>query len=305
MTEHSDTSAGAGMHDLLSDAAEDFLPGTAPYDAILGDARRRVRLRAVGGSVLSLVAIGAAVAVGAGTFGGDTGHASAQSVAAGAGGAAVAPAAGPAQAQAKTQATTPTPPPANNDHYGRTIIAQGDLDGTHWTLTRDLNLKQEANIPPPTSPGQDAKPAQGPTAFDDVYVTGPNGLRDRAAGGGSTAPGHLADLLTHFGRPDSDVSASVTITTVGTGAMDDSLRKEQPSPYGIDFVSGIVSSKVARVRVVFDSGTAQDAQLVAAPAGEDGQYYYLPFKSASRYVSGHVVYYDNQGHVLPSLISQF
>jgi hypothetical protein len=292
MTEHSDTSAQTGLHDLLNDAAGDFFPGTAPYDAIVGDARRRVRLRAVGGSALSLVAIGAAVAVGAGSFSSAAGHASAQTVAAGG-------AASPASPATSTTVAV------NNDHYGKTIVAQGDLDGTHWTLTRDLNIQQNTTIAPPPYAGMDAKPTKGPWAFDDVYVTGPNGLRDRAAAGGSTAPGSLAAILNHFGGTDSDVSAGVSITTLGTGTMDDSWNKEKASPYGIDFVSGIVSSKVTRVQVVFDGGTSRDAKLVPAPSGEDGQYYYLPFKSASSSVSGHVVYYDGQGHVLQSRITDF
>ena len=70
MTEHSDNRVQTGLHDLLTDAAEDFFPGNAPYDAIIGDGRRRVALRAVGGSALGLVAVGAAVAVGAGSFAG-------------------------------------------------------------------------------------------------------------------------------------------------------------------------------------------------------------------------------------------
>jgi hypothetical protein len=296
MTEHSESSTPAGLHDLLSGAAGDFFPGTAPYDAIVGDARRRIRLRAAGGSALSLVAIGAAVAVGTSSFGGAAGHVSdrtpAQSVAAAAGGTPVAP-----------PATTTTTAAVNADHYGKVIVAQGDFDGTHWTLTRDLNLQE--NVAMPGAPGKDAKPVKGPWAFDDVYVTGPNGLRDRAAGGGSTAPGHLAELLNHFGRPDADAAASVTFTTLGTGAMDDSWNKEKASPYGISFLSGIVSSKVARVQAVFADGTSQDTKLVAAPAGEDGQYFYLPFKSTSRQFSGHIVLYDGQGHILRSRVSQF
>lgn|GEM_PF-6595956 len=274
MTEHSDAPVRAVLPDLLNDAAEDFFPGTAPYDAIVGDARRRVRRRAVGGSALSLVAIGAAVAVGAGSFGGATGHASTQAApaAAAAGGGVVAPA-----------AAATTPPAVKPDYLGKTVIAQGDFEGTHWTLTRDLTAR----------------------GFDDVYVTGPNGLRDQAAGGGSTSPGHLADLLNHFGGANADVAASTAVTTLGTGTMDDPGSKDKASPYGIAFLSGIVSSKVVRVQAVFADGTSQDAHLVAAPAGEDGQYYYLPFKSASGHASGHVVYYDGQGHVLQSLISKF
>ncbi|MEY9855881.1 hypothetical protein ABH935_001485 [Catenulispora sp. GAS73] len=70
MTEHSDSTMQTGLRDLLNDAAEDFFPGSAPYGAIVGDGRRRTRVRAVGGSALGLVAVGAAVAVGAGSFAG-------------------------------------------------------------------------------------------------------------------------------------------------------------------------------------------------------------------------------------------
>lgn len=281
MTEHSDTPAQAGLQDLFTDAAEDFFPGTAPFDAIVGQARRRGRTRAVGGTALGVVAVGAAVTVGVGAFGGTTdGKGSAQTVAAAAGGAAaVAPAAAP----------TPTPalaanPPANEVHYGKTVIAQGDLDGTHWTLTRDLHLK-------------------GQIAYDDVYVTGPNGLRDQAGSGGSTS-GPVAGLLGHsFGG--ADPAASISVTALGVGAMDNSWNKEKSSPYGIDFISGVVNSKVGKVEVVFADGTSQDAKLVAAPAGEDGQYFTLAFKSSTWHPSGHVVFRDSQGHILPSQISSF
>ena len=179
MTEYSDTPAQAGLHDLMSGAAEDFFPGTAPYDAIIGDARRRGRVRVVGGSALSLVAIGAAVAVATSSFGGSAGHASAQN--------AVAP--GGAVAAVPPPAAVTKSGPVNNDHYGKTVIAQGDFDGTHWTLTRDLNLQQNGTIPVPPSADKGAKGTNGPwAAFDDVYVTGPNGLRDRAAGGGTRPP---------------------------------------------------------------------------------------------------------------------
>lgn len=292
MTEFNDNAERGSLHDLLTDAAEDFFPGSAPYEAIVGGARRRVRLRAVAGSVLSLAAIGAAVAVGTDGFGGVAGHAPAQAVAAAAGGSPAAPVPPAMMAAA-----------VNADHYGKTIIAQGDFDGTHWTLTRDLNRQENISIPAAPGAEKDAKPAKGPWVFDDVYVTGPNGLRDRATGGGSTAPGHLADLLKHFGDPDADVAVSATVTPLGVGAMDDSRNKEKASPYGIDILSGIVSSKVARVQVVFGAGMTRDAELVAAPADEDGRYFYLPFESTSQQVSVHIVFYDAQGHVLPSRLS--
>lgn len=290
MTEHSDAVETASMRYLLDDTAQAFFPGSAPYGAIVGAARRRIRVRAVGGSVLGLAAIGAAVAIGAGGFGGAD-HAPVQSAAAG----------GVESVPAPVAATTAAAP-ANNDHYGKTVIAQGDFEGTHWTLARDVTLKENTAVP--SGVGTDAKPAKGPWVFDDVYFTGPNGLRDRAAGGGSTAPGHIAEILDRFSRPNADVIASATLTTLGTGALDDSSNKEKPSPYGIDFLSGIVSSKVARVQIVFQDGTSQDAKLVAAPDGEDGQYFYLPFKSPSRDVHGHIALYDGQGQVLHPHLSQ-
>ena len=81
MTEHSDSAVQTGLHDLLNEAAEDFFPGNAPYDAIVGKGRRRAGLRVAGGSALSMVAIGAAVAVGTGTFAGPQGSSPATSAA--------------------------------------------------------------------------------------------------------------------------------------------------------------------------------------------------------------------------------
>jgi hypothetical protein len=294
MTEHGQISTQASLHGMLSDAAGDFFPGTAPYDAIVGEARRRVRLRVAGGSALSLVAIGAAVAVGVSSFGGVAGHASAPT----------GPAAGGIP-QAVPPVVATTTAAVKEDHYGKAVIAQGDFEGTHWTLSRDLHLQENGFVPPTPNAGNDATPTKGPWAFDDVYVTGPNGLRDRAAGGGSTAPGHLAEILNHFGRPDADVVASAVLTALGTGTLDDSRNKEKASPYGIYFLSGIVSSKVARVQVVLADGTPRDAKLVPAPAGEDGQYFYLPIKNSSRQVSGQLAFYDSQGHILQSRCSRF
>jgi len=45
---------------------------------------------------------------------------------------------------------------------------------------------------------------------------------------------------------------------------------------------------------------SQDAKLVASPAGEDGQYFYLPFRSTSWHPDVSFVFYDGQGHILPS-----
>lgn len=59
------------------------------------------------------------------------------------------------------------------------------------------------------------------------------------------------------------------------------------------------------MQVVFDDGASKDAVLFTAPAGEDGQYYCLPFKGASDGYNGHVVFYDSQGHVLNSRFAQF
>ena len=144
---------------------------------------------------------------------------------------------------------------------------------------------------------------KGPEAVDDVYVTGPNGLRDRVPVGGGINAGRLDFLLSHFRSPGADVAAGAGVATLGTGSMDNSSNnsnKEKASPCGIDFASGIVSSKVARVQVVFGDGTSQDAKLVASPAGEDGQYFYLPFRSTSWHPDVSFVFYDGQGHILPS-----
>lgn len=289
------------IREVLGDGIGEEPPIVGGPAAVFAAARSQaVRTRAVTGA-LSMVAV-LGVAAGAVAFSGGSGGASDRVSAASGGARPGAAAAGGAAAAVPAVATTPATPTVDNDRYGKTVVAQGDFDGTHWTLTRDLNLQEKAAIP---APGKDAKATKEQSAFDDVYITGPNGLRDRAAGGGNTAPGHLAEILNHFGRQGADVAASTSVTTLGTGTMDDPWKKDKASPYGIDFVSGIVSSKVARVQVVLDGGTSADAKLVAAPAGEDGQYFFLPFKAASGHVRGHVVFYDDQGQVLPSLISQF
>ncbi|WP_194906713.1 hypothetical protein [Catenulispora rubra] len=288
MTEHSDARRQVDLRHRLNDAAGDFIPASAPYDAIVGEARRRTRVRAIGGSALGVMALGAAVAVGVSSFAGGP----APSAAAGtAGTAGSQPAPVATTVELSGAATTP-----DADHYGKTVIAQGDFNGVHWTLTRDLNRRNGIAVPQP--PGASGA-AKGSEAFDDVYFTGPNALRDRAGAGGSTAPGNLSELLNHFRSSNPDIVSSIGTTNLGVGSMDDSRNKEKASPYGITFLNGIVSSKVARVQVVFDSGTTEDATLVAAPAGEDGRYFYLPFATSSWHgPSGKVVYYDAKGNVL-------
>ena len=229
------------------------------------------------------------MAVGVSAFGGPSGSGGSKARAVGAGSL---PATAPTTA-APSSAPLVAP---ETDHYGRTVVAQGDFKGVHWTLTRDLNRKDGVTIPTP--PGASG-PQKGSWADDDVYFTAANGLRDRAGAGGGTTPGHLAELLDHFGTPNSGIVASVGTTNLGVGSMDDSWKKENPSPYRISFLSGIVSSKVARVKVVFPDGTSQDAALVASPAGEDGQYFYLPFENGG-WTSPNVtvLYYDAKGTVL-------
>ncbi|GAA2050457.1 hypothetical protein GCM10009839_66150 [Catenulispora yoronensis] len=303
MTEHSDDAQQAGLRTLLTGAAEDVLPASAPYDAIVGDARRRIRVRAIGGSALSVVALGAAVAVGVSSFAGGADATRAASGGNGPGAAALTPATSPGAQAAKPQAAPPTTPvapfaptstPAEEPiHYGKTVIAQGVFKGVPWTLARELTKKDGVVVP---VPGGETKQTM---VFDDTYFVGPNSLRDRGAGGGGTSPDNISALLKHFSYPNADLASSTSVTCLGVGAMDNSWKKENSSPYGISFVSGIVAAKVARVQVVFKDGTTQDATLVAAPADEDGKYFYLPFANQSWHSpGGTLVYYDAQGKVL-------
>jgi hypothetical protein len=260
--------------------------------AIVATGRRRGRTRVVGGSALGVAAVGAAVAVGAASFGGGT--AGAASAAAGTS----TLTSHPTNAQAKTATPTPTKPanttvavPHGEDFakdYGTTTIASGQLGGTTWKLQRTLRASTSAD------PNGNQDPCN-PAPYEEVYIETPDGVHvdvDARPGVCDMKKGPVAPWR-HFLYPGAPVYYDAIATVDAPG-------KEQGSKYG-SLVSGLVDdTKIAKVVLKFDDGRAPvTAQMVKAPAPENGAFFYIPLTDKGpENIPGQLVFYDAAGNVV-------
>jgi hypothetical protein len=287
-----------GLGSRLWAGVEELPVGSAPVGAIVADGRARGRRRTVGATTLGVVAAGAAVAVGltqagsgrpagalgqapaAGTVGttGTTGTTGAGPLA-------------PGQAQAKAPTSVPTDP--FSAAYGTTTLASGSLGGTTWQLVRAISpggVMERTPLPCEKAKGQYV-------LHEDLYVQTPDGVRVGADVGDSMActtaqaGGTPWDHTEQFKLSPLVSARSVRIDTRG---------KEDSSAYGSVLVGLVDESRIAKVQLRFHDGRpTATAQLVKAPAPENGTYFYfaLPDKDWNEgRLPGNLEFFDAAGH---------
>jgi hypothetical protein len=255
------------------------------------------RMRALGGVAFGVVAVGAAVAVGASTFGGGLGGV----VSAAAGGPAAAP-----MSQATSAGSDKGAVPAGasySKYYGTVTIADGTLGGTTWKLQRTLGVGDANGPGNPNVPGSKCHASDVP--FEQVYIQTADGVRDDA---GSRPPVCGATARTPLPWDHSEdfrsvVYSSEWVVRLGTTA------KEQSSKFGSVVVGLVDDTAVGKVVLKFNDGRALvTAQMVKAPAPENGTYFVIPLTDKAdkgpENIPSDLVFYDLSGKVVSNPIKR-
>ncbi|NUR60685.1 MAG: hypothetical protein HOV87_18795, partial [Catenulispora sp.] len=202
-----------------------------------------------------------------------------------------APGQAPGQAAGKTPTSAPTDPFSGD--YGTTTLASGQLGGITWQLTRVIKPGTDTEHTPFPCP----KDQGSYLLHQDLYVVTPDGVRVGADVGDSltcsTAQGE--------GTPwDHTPQFQLSPLVSARYAQIDTTDKEQSSPYGSLLVGIVDETRIAKVQLKFNDGRpTATAQLVKAPAPENGTYFYfaLPDKDWNRgELPGKLEFFDAAGH---------